>query len=276
MSVVRIIVASSKGGIGKSTVSLGVAVALAKKGKKVLLCDLDFDNRCLDIMTGMENKIVNNIADAALKRVRPEDVAVAVDGVKNLLLASAGVGYTVIKKSRAADLVSDEKTIDGDALVWAISEIERIADVDYVVCDTSPGGDIPEILAHSYASRAIIVSSHMPTSVRAAETTAQRLQAVGRVQCRMAICAYDIGNAGWSRTDMIDIIDAARIQIIGIVPFSRLLMLSQEKGCAQSCEGTSKAAFDNIARRICGEEVPLFDNMKQMKKKYNKARKVYK
>ncbi len=275
MSATRIIIASSKGGIGKSTVSLGIAAALARGGARVLLCDLDFDNRCLDIVTGMQDHIVNTIGDLALHRVRPETVPVEVEGVKNLSLAAAGVGMTVVKKSRLSDIAKDDMLIDGDSLTWALEELTRLSDADYVICDTSPGGDIPEILAHSFANRAVIVSSHMPTSLRAAESTATRLQAAGHVQCRTVICAYDIGNAGFNRADMIDIIDASKLQLLGIVPFSRLLLISQENGKAQYCEGSSKAAFDNIARRIRGEEVPLFYNMKQLKKKYNKVRKSY-
>ena len=60
-----LLVTSCKGGVGKSTSAVNLAAALALRGKRVLLCDCDFDMRCLDLMLGLENEVVYDLYDAA-------------------------------------------------------------------------------------------------------------------------------------------------------------------------------------------------------------------
>ena len=100
MATKKIIVASSKGGVGKSTVALGVAGALCMLGKKVLLCDLDFENRCLDLYMGIENAALFNVADVARGKASP---------AKAILKNSSGLSFLAAPEGSFPE--ETEKTI---------------------------------------------------------------------------------------------------------------------------------------------------------------------
>lgn len=89
----RILVTSCKGGVGKSTVSAGLAIALSRMGKKVLLIDFDLGNRSLDLMLGMEDDLIYDICDLTGGRVDCESVVHLVPGYPNLAFIGAPFRY---------------------------------------------------------------------------------------------------------------------------------------------------------------------------------------
>ena len=89
----RILVTSCKGGVGKSTVSAGLAIALSRMGKKVLLIDFDLGNRSLDLMLGMEDNLIYDICDLTGGRVDCESVVHLVPGYPNLAFIGAPFRY---------------------------------------------------------------------------------------------------------------------------------------------------------------------------------------
>ena len=95
-----ILFTSCKGGVGKSTVCANLAMSLAEKGKKVLLIDCDFGNRCLDIILGLSDEAVYDIGDAVLGRISPEDAVIKDKRSENLFFVAAPGGFdTNITKS---------------------------------------------------------------------------------------------------------------------------------------------------------------------------------
>lgn len=252
----KIIVASSKGGVGKTTVSLGIASAATELGKKVLLCDLDFENRCLDLFMGIENVPLYNIFDVAKGRV-PAEKAV-IKNNRGLFFAAAPADASVGE--------SGEKNITPDELVSALEGISEASGADMVICDTSAEHAIPSILAKSFANKALVVTSHQPAAQRGAMRMAGILSDFG-IDTRLIITAFEFKETlHKSRAGLLDIIDGSGVQLLGAVPYDRELMLCHEKGVMAPRGSEAERAFLNIARRLCGESIRLFDGIKSIKR----------
>lgn len=258
MAAKKIIVASSKGGVGKTTVALGVAGALTSLGKTVLLCDLDLENRCLDLFMGIENASIFNIADVADGSV-PASKAI----IKN----SSGLAFIGAPAGR--NVGEGEGALSEEAVASALKEAVEAANCDFVIFDTGTAHGIPELLAKTFPdSSALVVASHQASSARGAEKTAMLLEAEGISDIRLVICSYEFKEAARNeRTGLIDIIDSTRIKLIGIVPYDRELMLSHERGVKPPKDAAATIAFENIAKRICGRKVRLFNGIGAVNRK---------
>ncbi len=256
----KIIVASSKGGAGKSTVALGIAGALVDRGHKVLLCDLDFENKCLEFFMGLEEVSLYNIADVA-KGLVSADKAI-IRNEKGLSFITAPTGYTVGVGKR-------EKNVTPAELAFALKEVIKAEEPDYVIFDTAAGHSIPVILAQKFRdAHAIVAASHQPASCRGAQRAAEYLEENGVKNVRLIITDYEF-DAAWHniRSGLIEIIDSSTVQLLGVVPHDRVLMLSHERGTVVPKNSISSVAFANIAARICGEDVRVFEGMKNFKRK---------
>ncbi len=242
--------------MGKSTAAANLAMALAKRDKKVLLADCDFDMRCLDLMLGVENDIMYDLYDAAKGRVSVDKVLLRDERCENLWFAAAPY-----KGGR--DITAEEfsKVID-DAL-----EYEPF---DHIILDTPGSLGVPAVLESGKADSAIIVASHQPSSIRAAGQTGEYLQKNHICEQRLLINSFDFAAAiEGHRPGINEIIDKSFIQLCGIVPYERALMLGAEEGklaCQIKNSNTAKA-FDNIAGRLCGMYVPLFHGFRGTKTK---------
>lgn len=256
----KLIVASSKGGAGKSTVALGMAGALVNRGHRVLLCDLDFENKCLEFFMGLEEESLYNIADVAKGRI-PVDKAI-IRNEKGLSFITAPTGYTIGAQGGANVLTPAE-------LTWALNEAIKAEDPDYVIFDTAAGHLVPVLLAKKFrTAKAIVTASHQPASCRGAQRAAELLSETGIREVRLIITGYEFDEA-WhkNRAGIIEIIDSSAVQLLGIVPYDRSLMLSHERGVMVPSDSISSKAFANIAARICGEDVRVFEGMKKIKRK---------
>ncbi len=251
-----ILITSCKGGIGKSTVAANLAMSLAMRGKRTLLVDLDLSNRSLDLILGVEDSVLFDVCDVVKKKESLER-ALITDTRCGLLFFLAGPSFYEEKM----------ETDEFKAVINAARE-----NFEYIIIDT-PGSVGEAIkLAASDADMALIVASHQPTSQRAAEKTDITLAELGISDRRLIINSFDADAVlAGTRPGIIDIIDKTRIQIIGVIPYSRPLAVSQEDGLL-SCERKkldTTLAFDNIAGRVCGESIPLMKGFK-----YGKRRKL--
>lgn len=251
-----ILVTSCKGGVGKSTVAANLAMSLAKRGKRTLLIDCDLSNRSLDLILGCEDSVLFDISDVVTGKCELSR-AVLTDPRMGLLFFVAGPSF-----------------YDGGMTVSDFGRTVREAreNYEYIIIDT-PGSVGEAIkLAASDADMALIVASHQPTSQRAAEKTDVTLAELGIEDRRLIINSFDAEAVlSGTRPGIIDIIDKTRVQIIGVVPYSRPLAIMQEDGLL-SCERKkldTTVAFDNIAARVCGESIPLMQGFK-----YGKRRKL--
>lgn len=268
----RLVISSSKGGIGKSTISAGLATSLAARGRKVLLIDMDCGNGSLDLMLGAQDDVVYNWGDLALSRCSADAVLLRLADQGGLLFAAAPTDMVVLPDSESGDVTPDGRTVisRGDMLS-SLEELCSYTEADYVICDTAAGIDIPLMLAGGFTDMALIASSHQPSSMRAAENTAVALEGAGIRWIRMIISAFELSGAyNEKRAGLIDIIDNAHVRIIGVVPYDRSLMLAHEHGVAAAKDAPSSRAFSNIADRLEGKQVKLFNKVKGIAK-----RKIY-
>ncbi len=243
-----LLVTSCKGGVGKSTSAVGLAAALARRGKRVLLCDCDFDMRCLDLMLGLENEVVYDLYDAAVCRVPVEKAVMRVEGLEDLGFIAAPF--------RGGDELTPEM------LKNVFTRAEAALGYEYIILDT-PGSLVSDaILGTGLPFTAVIVASHQPSSIRAADKTGEYLSERRVNVQRLLINCFDMDGAlSGKRPGINEIIDRSFIQLCGIVPEERALMLSGERG--KLTDGTNAAAaFDNIACRLMGRYVPLFMGFK--------------
>lgn len=251
-------VASSKGGIGKSTASLGIARALADAGNKVLICDLDFGNACLDILGGVENDVLYTVADLIAGKCSAASCIVKMKE-NGLFLLPSPVGGTY-------SISSDE----GEALCGSIKQAAEAVEADFVIVDTGAGVNAAANAAFTVSDTVLVVAGHSPVSVRAAESTAQRIEDTAKTEVKLLINSFDTENImrkkKASRSGMFEIIDRSGIPLIGVIPYDYELQLTGEKSDREYTDETF-AAFENIAARLSGENVPLFSGMKKIRKK---------
>lgn len=252
----RIIIASSKGGVGKSTASCGIAFALASMGYRVLLVDCDFGNRCLDIMLSVENDTVYNLGDVMTGRIKAADAAIR--------LSEYGELYFV----PAPPCLSDEPDLSG--IGDALKELEKAVDAEYVICDTSSGVTVPVTIAREYADTALIVATQLPTSLRAAENLAVMLDGTPVKEIRLLISVFDAdGVTKGDKAGIISMIMKSSVQAIGAVPYEYRLTLSPlpPKSIYRKRRSPAQAAFNNIAKRLDGYDIPLFDGIRSLRRR---------
>lgn len=259
-----VMIASSKGGIGKSTVALGIGTALGRHGKKVLLCDLDLGNPCLDMLTGAEDSVLYTVSDVMLGRCSAADAVVTpYEGTDLQLLAAPAVPGDIGEEDGEQECAAKL----ADTVISAARELE----CDFAILDTGAGISLGARAAAMAADRALVVAGHSPISVRSAESTARRLRDMGVEDLRLIINSFDgRGVCGAAeRKGVLSIIDASGLPLFGVIPYDYSLALSQEMKKGER-GADAPIAFDNTARRLMRENVPLFSGMKKMRRMRNK------
>ena len=229
------LITSYKGGVGKSTVAANIAYKLAKTGKRVLLCDLDFDLGTLDLLLGCEDRMLFDLCDAVFKRADPESCTVRLGRDKNL--AFLGAPY------KCADEIEPE---------FFAQRLKELSDgYDYVILDTPGGETVTLKAARLCADEAIVVATQNPASIRGAEKTAGNLRDQG-ISSRLIINCFDAQSAETSsRAGIISMIDSTKTPLLGVIPYDRVMMFAQEKGVLSDGDGfASSQAFENVVSRM--------------------------
>lgn len=255
----RLLVASAKGGVGKSTTALGLAAAFAEMKKRVLLVDLDITSRSLDMLTGAADMTVRDVADlltmtdpgADLRHVCTHPL----EKYPNLSFIAA------CSPERLAELAERYGKTEEMLLREAVLRILTCGTYDMLICDTGGGCDIPAAVADLF-DFTVITSEQSLTSIRAAEYAAARLERAGAVQMRLVICGFDLTSVRREkRAGVIEMIDRCALPCLGVVPFDRKLQKAQDNGRLPDAGSLSSAAYANIAGRLTGAETPLFHGM---------------
>lgn len=242
-----IVITSGKGGVGKTTTSANLGTALALMGKRVCLVDLDIGLRNLDVVLGLDNRIIYNIVDVA-------------EGTAKLHQA-------LIKDKRFDDNLyllpaaqnTDKSAVEPDEVKEIVDELK--ADFDYVLLDCPAGIEQGFANAVAGADEAIVVSTPEISSVRDADRVVGLLEQQDLDQPPMLVISR-IRRQMMNDGDMMDVDDITRhlsIKLIGIVFDDDAVIAYSNKGepVVLNEKNAASRGYRNIARRLEGETVPL-------------------
>lgn len=244
---VSIVITSGKGGVGKTTTTANIGTALASLGKKVVVIDGDTGLRNLDVLLGLENRIVYTIIDVIEGRCRLKQGLIKDKRFSNLFLLPTAQ-------------TKDKDDISPQEMLKIVKELKE--EFDYVLIDSPAGIEQGFENAVIGADKAIIVVNPEITSVRDADRVIGKLDAKGLEDHAVVVnrLNYEMTKNG-DMLDVSDIIETLSIELLGVVPDDRNITISTNKGEPIVLEEGAFAgqAFRNIARRITGEEVPLMN-----------------
>ncbi|BFH67390.1 MAG: septum site-determining protein MinD [Paenibacillus dendritiformis] len=240
-----IVVTSGKGGVGKTTTSANLGTALALLGKKVCMVDTDIGLRNLDVVMGLENRIIYDICDVADGRCRLNQALVKDKRFDELYMLPAA-------QTKDKDAVSPEQVKD------IILELKK--DYEYIIIDCPAGIEQGFKNAIAGADRAIVVTTPENAAVRDADRIIGLLENanVGSPKLIVNRIRSSMVKSG-EMLDLDDILQVLNIELLGIVPDDELVIRAANAGEPTVMNPDSRAAvaYRNIARRILGDTVPL-------------------
>lgn len=243
-----IVITSGKGGVGKTTTNANIGTALARAGKKVVMIDTDLGLRNLDLLLGLENRIVYTIVDVVEERCKLKQALVKDKKNPNLCLLAAA-------QTRDKTAVTEEQLKD------ICEKLKK--DFDFILVDCPAGIEQGFQNAVAGASEAIVVTTPEMSAVRDAD------RIIGLLEAKEEIKSYKLllnrvrpnlvkTNDMMSVDDVVEILSA---DLIGIIPEDTGIITSTNKGepIVNDEKSLAGKAYSNVARRIIGEDVPFLN-----------------
>lgn len=235
---------SGKGGTGKTSLTAGVASALALRGKKVLCIDCDVGLRNLDLSLGLSDLALMDFSDVILGRCSFENAVVRHPGMENLYLLTAPLRLR-------------EDEISAEQMQHFLNAVRSV--FDYCLMDAPAGLGLGYQLALSGADRVVVVSTTDASALRDAQHTVTTLRdfPTGTVHLVVNRVQRELLKTLHSTID--DAMDAAGLPLLGVVPEDSYLSVALNRGVPLLLSGDrcAAAACRNIAARLMGERVPL-------------------
>ena len=241
------VVTSGKGGVGKTTVTANLGTALALRGNKVCVIDSDIGLRNLDVILGLENRIVYDLVDVIEDTCRPKQALIKHKKAERLFLLPAS-------QTRNKEAVSP------DQMKELMAKLKSDELFDYILVDSPAGIERGFRNAVAGADEALIVTTSEISAIRDADRIIGLLQADEMYEPKLIInrLSMEMIKKG-DMMDQDDIVDILAIELLGIVPEDENILVSTNRGTPIVLTEDSKAAgaFKRIARRIEGENVPI-------------------
>ena len=240
-----IVITSGKGGVGKTTTTANLGSALALKGKKVVLVDTDIGLRNLDVVMGLENRIVYDIVDVVEEKCKLRQALIKDKSFEHLFLLPAAQ-------------TRDKSAINEQQLKELTSKLKE--EFDYIIIDCPAGIEQGFKNAIAGADRAIVVTNAEISSIRDADRIIGLLEAseirnpeliVNRLRPNMV--------KKGEMMDVDDIVDLLSINLLGVVPDDEFIITQTNKGepAVINKKAPSGKAYLEIARRILGENIDV-------------------
>ena len=242
-----IVITSGKGGVGKTTTTANLGVGLAMRGKKVVLIDTDTGLRNLDLLLGLENRIMYDLIDVTEGRVPYKKALVRHKKYENLFLLPTSQ-------------VKDKMAVNPEQLIKLCEELR--AEYDYILIDCPAGIEQGFKTAIAGADCAIVVTMPEISAVRDADKIIGELGRAEKSNIKLIVNRIRpqmVRNG--DMLDMDDINDILSIKCIGQVPDDEMVVTSTNRGEPVVSTDSSQAgqAYRNIVGRICGEEIPFME-----------------
>ena len=242
-----ITVTSGKGGVGKTTTTANIGTGMALLGKKVVLIDTDIGLRNLDVVMGLENRIVYDIVDVVEGTCRLKQALIKDKRFDGLYLLPAAQ-------------TRDKNSISPPQMVELCDELRK--EYDYIIVDCPAGIEQGFKNAIAGADRAIVVTTPEVSAVRDADRIIGLLEAneIRNPQLIVNRVRQDMVKRG-DMMSIEDIIDILAIGLIGVVPDDENIIISTNKGepAVNDKKSLAGQAYRNITRRLMGEDVPFMD-----------------
>lgn len=242
-----ITITSGKGGVGKTTTTANLSAALAIAGNKVVAIDADIGLRNLDVVMGLENRIVYDLVDVIEGTCRLKQALIRDKRVEGLYLIPAAQ-------------TRDKTAVSPEDMVAVCDELRQ--EFDFILIDSPAGIEQGFKNAMSPADRVLIVTTPEISAVRDADRIIGLLEAAGKGPGNLIInrLRADMVQRG-DMLDISDVVDVLAIQLIGVIPDDEAIIISTNKGVPVIFENnsTSSQAFKNISRRLGGEDVPFLN-----------------
>ena len=240
-----IVITSGKGGVGKTTTTANLGVALALRNKKVALVDTDIGLRNLDVVMGLENRIVYDIVDVVEGKCKLRQALIKDKRFNELFLLPAA-------QTRDKSAVNEEQMKE---LIGKLKE-----EFDYILIDCPAGIEQGFRNAIAGANRAIVVTTAEISAIRDADRIVGLLEAseiknpeliINRIRPAMV--------KKGEMMDVEDIVDLLSIDLIGVVPDDEYIITQTNKGepVVIKDKAPSGKAYTEIARRILGENIEV-------------------
>jgi septum site-determining protein MinD len=239
-----IVITSGKGGVGKTTATANIGIGLAKQEQKVVLVDGDIGLRNLDIILGLENRIVYHLVDVVYGRCEVRQALIKDKKLANLFLLPASQ-------------VDDKNAVTPEQMKDLCSKLKE--EFDFILIDCPAGIEQGFRNAVAGADEAIIVTTPEVSPVRDADRVIGLLQgSLGDPRLIINRVSPELVKRG-DMLDQEDVLDILAVGLLGLVPDDTEVVVAGNRGTPVVLNGNSKSgqAYKRIVRRILGEEVPI-------------------
>lgn len=246
MAARAITITSGKGGVGKTTLTANLGVALAMKGQRVVVVDADVGLRNLDMMLGLENRIVYDLVDVVEGRCRLRQALVHDKQLSELFLLPAAQ-------------TRDKSAVRPDDMMRVCEELR--GQHDFILIDSPAGIEQGFRYAIAPADEILIATNPEVAAVRDADRVVGLIEAEEKGPARLILnrVRLEMVQRG-EMLDIADVVELLAIDLIGIVPEDEAILVAANRGRPVAFSDDSSLAaraFHNIALRLLGEDVPF-------------------
>ncbi len=243
-----IVMTSGKGGVGKTTCTTNLGMALAQRDQKVVVIDADFGLRNLDLLLGLENRIVYTALDVLAGDCTIEKALVKDKRQPNLSLLAAAQNR-------------NKEAITPDQMKELVAGLK--GQYDFVIIDCPAGIELGFQNAIAPANEAIVVTTPEVSAVRDADRVVGLLEASDVKYTKLLVNRLKPAMVQEDQMMSVrDVLDILAVPLLGVIPDDERVIVSSNRGeplVLDAKLSMAGMAFQNIARRLLGEEVPLLD-----------------